>query len=147
MLFGFPCVSFCAECCVGWTILGFVMMHYAAGLVLSIIFQLAHVVHEVDQPTDSEINPVKQFANHQLATTNNFGTKNWLLTFYSGGLNFQVEHHLFPNICHVHYPKIAKIVRETAAEFKVPYNEHKSFGEAIRSHISFLKAMGRPALA
>ena len=131
---------------VGWTILGFVMMHYMAGFVLSFIFQLAHVVNEVDQPLDSEINPTRQFANHQLATTNNFGTKSWLLTFYTGGLNYQVEHHLFPGICHVHYPKISKIVKETAAEFKVPYNEHKTFAKAVKSHISFLKSMGQPKL-
>lgn len=126
-----------------WTILGFVAMHFVSGLVLSVIFQLAHMVHEVSHP-DVDMNPSSQFANHQLSTTSNFATNNWLLTFYTGGLNFQVEHHLFPGICHVHYPKIAKIVKETAKEFNVPYYEHRTFGQAIKSHLDFLKMMGSP---
>ena len=132
---------------VGITILGFVLMHFAAGFILSFVFQLAHTVEEVEHPEDSNINPATQFAVHQLATTNNFATKNWLVTFFTGGLNFQVEHHLFPGISHVHYPNISKIVRETAAEFKVNYFEHKTFGKAVKSHLGFLKDMGKPNVA
>ena len=75
-----------------------------------------------------------------------FGTKSWLLTFYTGGLNYQVEHHLFPGICHVHYPKIAKIVKETAKEYNVPYYEHKTFWGALKSHVAFLKVMSTPQM-
>lgn len=124
------------------TFLGFFVMHFFAGFVLSVIFQLAHVVDDVDHPEDSEINPTTAFANHQLATTSNFATKNWLLTFYTGGLNFQVEHHLFPGICHVHYPKIAKIVKQTAKEYGVTYNEHDTFWQALGSHLTYLRVMG-----
>ena len=127
------------------TILGFVLMHFTAGFILSLIFQMAHVVDDVKHPENSDMNPNRQFANHQLATTSNFATRSWLVTFYTGGLNHQVEHHLFPNICHVHYPRIARIVKETASEFKVPYYEHSTFMKALKSHIRYMKEMGQPA--
>ena len=73
----------------------------------------------------------------------NFSRKNKILSWYVGGLNFQVEHHLFTRICHVHYPRIAPIVKQTAEEFGVPYLEYRTFGDAFRSHIRLLKEYGR----
>ena len=128
---------------VGLTILGFVIMHALAGFILSLIFQMAHVVDEVQHPLDSSINPSTQFAKHQLATTSNFATRSRLVTFFTGGLNFQVEHHLFPLISHVHYPKISKIVKEVAARHGLPYYEHKTFMEAVRSHVHYLNTVGK----
>jgi linoleoyl-CoA desaturase len=76
-------------------------------------------------------------------TTVNFSRKSKFLTWYLGGLNFQVEHHLFPAICHIHYPAIAPIVKETAKEFGIPYLENPSFLIAVISHIKMLRAYGK----
>ena len=81
--------------------------------------------------------------SHQLKTTCNFGTKSKLLTWYSGGLNHQIEHHLFPQICHVHYPALAPIVKETAEEFGLPYRADTSFLGAIGLHLGQLRELGR----
>ncbi len=127
---------------------GFLMAHMLAGFVITVIFQLAHVV-EGPEHHDALETPVMEntWAIHQLKTTANFSPKNKLITWFVGGLNFQVEHHLFPNICHIHYPKISEIVRATVKEFDLPYYEHKKFMEAYRSHIKVLKSFGNPQLA
>ena len=129
---------------VWWKILiGFFLMHYVAGLILSIIFQLAHVMDEADMPLPDEDGTLKNtWAIHQLMTTVNFSTKNKLIGWFTGGLNFQVEHHIFPNISHIHYSKIAEIVKKTAREFNLPYNEFKSTRKAIIAHFDYLKLMG-----
>jgi linoleoyl-CoA desaturase len=127
---------------------GFVLMHIVGGIILSVTFQLAHAVEETDYPLPDNTGVLEHdWAVHQLHTTVNFSPKNRFLTWYMGGLNFQVEHHLFPKISHVHYPKIARIVRETAGEFNIPYLEHRSFAYALRSHFSHLKTLGHvPAI-
>ncbi len=130
-----------------WQVLiGFVIMHWTAGFILSIIFQLAHVVEGADQPLPNADGIVESdWAVHELATTSNFGRNNWLLTWYVGGLNFQIEHHLFPHICHVHYSAISPIVEKTAKEFGLNYNLKPRFRDALKSHIRMLKVLGRPA--
>jgi linoleoyl-CoA desaturase len=129
-----------------WQVLiGFVIMHWTAGFILSIVFQLAHVVEGADQPMPNEQGIVESdWAVHELATTANFGRNNWLLTWYVGGLNFQIEHHLFPHICHVHYSAISHIVERTAKEYGLNYNLKPRFRDAVRSHIRMLKVLGRP---
>ncbi len=132
-----------------WKILlGFFVMHYVAGLILSVVFQLAHVVDHADTPLPEKDGTMKNsWAIHQLFTTVNFGTKNRLVNWFTGGLNHQVEHHIFPNISHIHYTKISKIVKETAKEFNLPYNEYKTTRKAIISHFRHLKELGKkPAL-
>ncbi len=132
-----------------WKILiGFFVMHYIAGIILTIVFQLAHVVEKVEMPLPSNLGNMKNsWAIHQLFTTSNFSTNNKILNWFSGGLNFQVEHHLFPKISHIHYKKISKIVKKTALEFNLPYNEYRTTRDAIKSHFNFLKLMGtKPAL-
>ncbi len=125
-------------------ILGFVLMHLFQGLTMAIIFMLAHVVEETDFPMPCETGTMKNtWAVHQLYTTADFGRSNWLLTFFCGGLNFQIEHHLYPRVCHVHYKKISEIVKETAAAYELRYNENNTFRGAIGSHVRFLKALGR----
>ena len=124
-------------------LVGFFAMHYVAGLILSVIFQLAHVIEETETPLPSEDGLMKNtWALHQLFTTTNFGTKNKFLSWFSGGLNHQVEHHIFPHISHIHYPKIAQIIKETAKEFDLPYNEYKSMGSALVAHFKHLKYLG-----
>lgn len=128
---------------VKW-IIGFVIYTSVTGFILSIVFQLAHVVEETAFPV-AVLPPGKmedEWALHQLKTTANFATRNKFITWWAGGLNFQVEHHLFPRISHIHYPAISKIVSKTCRELGIPYLEHRTFGQAIRSHISYLKLMG-----
>lgn len=123
---------------------GFLIMHFVAGIILTVIFQLAHTVELTSHPIPDEHDLIENnWAIHQLNTTVNFSRNNKFLSWYLGGLNFQVEHHLFPGICHVHYPAIATIVKKTAEEFGVPYLENKTFAGAIQSHIKMLKAFGR----
>ncbi|CAM1359180.1 fatty acid desaturase family protein [Tenacibaculum soleae] len=133
-----------------WKVLvGFFIMHYTAGMILSVVFQLAHVVPNTKMPLpDKEGNLEHTWAVHQLYTTSNFAPKNWLINFYTGGLNHQVEHHIFPNISHIHYNKLAKIVRETAEEFNLPYNEYKTMTRALIEHFKQLGSLGKePQLA
>lgn len=135
---------------VWWKVLiGFVIMHYVAGLILSIVFQLAHVVEDAEVVLPDPSGTMKNtWAIHQLFTTVNFSTKNKIMNWFTGGLNHQVEHHIFPNISHIHYSKISKIVRQTAREFNLPYNEYKTTRKALIAHFRHLKQMGvRPAIA
>ena len=129
-------------------LLGFFVMHYVAGLILSVIFQLAHVMDQAEMHLPAESGTMKNsWAIHQLKTTVNFGTKNKIVNWFTGGLNHQVEHHIFPHISHIHYTKISKIVKETAKEFNLPYKEYKTTRKAIIAHFRFLKEMGmKPAL-
>lgn len=132
-----------------WKVLvGFFVMHYTAGLILSIVFQLAHVVDEAANPQPNEEGEIENtWAIHQLFTTVNFAPKNKIVNWYTGGLNHQIEHHIFPHISHVHYDKIAKIVKETAKECQLPYYEYKTFRSAVIAHFKHLKELGtKPAL-
>lgn len=141
-VFGLPIFVFD----ISWVValLGFVVMHFMAGLILSVIFQLAHVVGEAEYFEENNAGEIdNNFAVHQMRTTANFATSSKFWTWFSGGLNHQVEHHMFPNICHVHYMKLSKIVKDTAAEFDVPYNESPTIWGAIASHIKLLKKFGQ----
>lgn len=130
---------------VWWKVLlGFVLLHLVAGLILSVVFQLAHVVEDATFPLPDEKGNIEtEWAIHQMQTTANFARNNWLITFYVGGLNYQVIHHLFPRICHIHYPKIEPIIEQTAKEFGVPYIYNKTFLSAFRSHVRVLNKLGR----
>jgi len=127
-----------------WKILiGFFTMHYTAGLILSLVFQLAHVVPKTDMPLpDKDGNLEHTWAIHQLYTTSNFAPNNKFVSFFTGGLNHQVEHHIFPHISHIHYGNIAKIVKETAKEFNLPYHEYKTMTKAFLEHFNQLKILG-----
>lgn len=135
---------------VWWQVLlGFFVMHYTAGLILSIVFQLAHVVDETANPIPDENGEIENtWAIHQLYTTANFAPKNKIVNWFTGGLNHQIEHHLFPNISHVHYSKIAEIIKQTAAECNLPYHEFKTMRGAVAAHFRHLKELGmKPALS
>ena len=111
---------------------------------LGLVFQLAHVVEGVEYPEPDANGLIDEaWAIHQMKTTANFSCTS-LTTFMVGGLNYQVEHHLFPKICHVHYPEISKIVKETAKQHNVPYIENKTFLSALKSHSKMLKKYGSP---
>ena len=133
---------------VWWKVaLGFLAMHYTAGLILSIVFQLAHITHETTNPHPADTGEMEHtWAVHQLYTTVNFAPKNWFINWYTGGLNHQVEHHLFPHISHVHYGKIAKFVKESAAECDLPYFEYETMTGAVIAHFKHLKNLGKKPL-
>ncbi len=133
---------------LGWAkwLVGFLIVCLFAGFVLSIVFQLAHTVEHTEFPTanvDSNKLP-DEFAIHQIKTTANFATHNKLVNWLVGGLNFQIEHHLFPKISHVHYPAISNIIRTVCAEYQLQYIEYPTTRKAIAAHYRFLKQMGRP---
>ncbi len=132
-----------------WQLLiGIFVMHYLAGFVLAIIFQPAHVIEGTEYPVPDENRSLQtNWAVHQLRTTTNFGNSSRWFSWYVGGLNFQIEHHLFPNICHVHYRKLAAIVKNTAAEFGLPYKSVPTFLGALAGHARLLKQLGRPSVA
>lgn len=129
-----------------WQILlGYLLMHVFEGLTLSLIFMLAHAVEETAFPMPDEKGKMEEaWAVHQLKTSANFCCKSPLVTFFCGGLNFQIEHHLFPHICHIHYPKLAPIVRQTADRFDLTYIEKETLPKAFKDHYLFLKRMGSP---
>jgi linoleoyl-CoA desaturase len=130
----------------GWqqALIGFAIVSFTTGFAISIVFQLAHVVEGTTFPTpDPEKNKIQnEWAVHQVNTTSNFATRSRLLFWLLGGLNFQIEHHLFPRISHIHYPAISKIVRQVCSEYKIVYNEHVTFFGAIRSHLIHLRSLG-----
>ncbi|WP_430406821.1 fatty acid desaturase family protein [Fluviicola sp.] len=130
---------------IGWTILGFTLMHMMLGLTMSFVFQLAHVVENVEfeHAEDESLLIENEWAVHQLATTSDFAVDNKVVSWLVGGLNFQVEHHLFPRISHVHYPEIQKIVAKTCKEFGVTYYSYDSTGQALASHFRHMKRLGR----
>ncbi len=128
-----------------WVVLAFyASLWFAVGLILGVVFQVAHCAEEVEFPSASESGRIEHsWAVHQVETTVDFAPRNRLLTAYVGGLNFQIEHHLFPKICHVHYPQLAPIVREVCAEHGVRYTVHERFVSALSSHGQWLRRMGR----
>lgn len=136
---------------VGWKawLIGFATMHIAMGLSLALTFQLAHVVEGAHFEEAYDNRHIEQdWAVHQVLTTANFAPNNLLIRWYVGGLNYQIEHHLFPRISHVHYPAISQIVKETCKEFNIPYNEFKTTRKALMSHLRTMKDFGRvPDLA
>lgn len=128
----------------GTWFVGFMAMHYISGFILAIIFQPAHVIDGTIYPEpDPQGNLENNWAIHQLQTTTNFAPASKWFTWYVGGLNYQVEHHLFPQICHVHYPHIAPIVEATAKEFGLEYKSKKTFAEAIADHARMLQMLGK----
>lgn len=127
-------------------VIGFLALHMAQGLTMGLVFQLAHVVEGTEFPVpDTGGNMEEAWAEHQMRTTANFATASPIAAFFLGGLNQQIEHHLFPKICHIHYVKIGKIVRETAHEFNIPYTENPTFSGALRSHYRMLKKFSMEA--
>ena len=128
-----------------WMIfLAFLSSHFITGLSMSVVFQTAHIMPETEYPlpdTDGQIESERLI--HQMATTSNYAPKSRIFSWLIGGLNYQVEHHLFPNICHVHYRKIAPIIQETAEEFGVPYLYKETFIDAVIAHYRMLRHLGR----
>jgi linoleoyl-CoA desaturase len=131
---------------LGWetVFIGFLCLHAVMGVLFAVVFQLAHVVDKTEFPQpDENGNLPYEWAAHQLATTADFAPNSKITTWCVGGLNFQVEHHLFPRISHTHYPELHKIVREVCEQQGVLHREYSSVGQAILGHIKHLRTMGR----
>jgi linoleoyl-CoA desaturase len=131
-----------------WQVLvGFFIVMLTVGLVMGIVFQLAHINGDVafPEPVGSPQHIDNEWAVHQVETTADFAPGNWLLNFYTGGLNFQIEHHLLPHICHLNYPRLAPIIRATCEEFGVRYNCYPTWRQAFSGHMRELRFLGHPS--
>lgn len=125
-------------------LLAFLSMHFVTGLSISLIFQTAHIMPDTQFPQPDKNGVIMQdWAIHQLATTSNYAPKSRIFSWCIGGLNYQIEHHLFPNICHIHYRKISGIVSDTAREYNIPYLVKKTFISALWEHTKMLRQLGR----
>lgn len=124
-------------------VLAFLSMQFVTGLLISIVFQAAHVMPNAEFPLPNEEGKMEnERFEHQLITTCNFSQKGSFLFWILGGLTNQIEHHLFPQISHIHYRKIAPIVKQTALEYGLPYHSNGSFFRAIILHFKTLKMLG-----
>jgi linoleoyl-CoA desaturase len=132
---------------VGWAswLVGFLIITFICGLAISIVFQLAHVVEGTQFHVASQqgVKGEQEWAVHQISTTANFATSSKSLHWLLGGLNFQIEHHLFPRVSHVHYPQVSQLVKEVCREYNIVYHEYTSMFRAIVSHLSHLRNLGR----
>ena len=116
------------------------------GLTLSLVFQLAHVVENTEfehVPLDETKHIETAWAEYQVRTTANFAMGNRVISWFVGGLNYQIEHHLFPKVSHVHYPAISKIVIAKCREYNLPYNQYTTMTEALSSHFRMMKQLGK----
>lgn len=129
--------------CVGIvpTLIGLTIAGIVCGFCLATVFQLAHVVEGTEFKTIGENKVEQDWMIHQIQSTSNFATSNKFLTWILGGLNFQVEHHLFPKISHVHYPALNQIVKMTCKEFNISYNEHRTIRDSLKSHLKMIHEM------
>ena len=128
-----------------WVVIVFyAIMSFVCGVVLSVVFQLAHCVEEAafPMPVAGSDRMEAHWAVHQVQTTVDFARGNRLLSWYVGGLNFQIEHHLFPKVCHLHYPALAPLVEATCREFGVRYVAHRTLFSSLASHFRWLRRMG-----
>ena len=132
---------------MGWQswLVFFLSMHIGLGLTLSIVFQLAHVVEETEfNSVNGDTRQIEnEWAVHQVKTTTNFSPDSRIILWLVGGLNYQVEHHLFPRVSHIHYPALSKLVRAECATFRLPYNNLPTFRSAVISHFRFIRLLGR----
>ena len=127
------------------TLVGYAIVTLSCGIVIAIVFQLAHVVGEASFHHADDKDELKQveWAVHQINTTSNFAMRSRWVNWFTGGLNHQVEHHLFPRISHVHYPALSTIVQNTCEKFGIRYNSHRTVYSALRAHVVHLRDIGR----
>jgi linoleoyl-CoA desaturase len=124
-------------------LLAFISMHFITGLLVSVVFQIAHIMPANEFPLPNKDGMMKEdWYGHQFATTSNFSPDSNILFWFIGGLNYQIEHHVLPDVCHVHYKKLAKIVSQTAQDYGFPYNVKRTLYQAIKDHIIMLRMLG-----
>ncbi|MGB3142635.1 MAG: acyl-CoA desaturase [Maribacter sp.] len=127
-----------------WVILlAFLCMHMVTGILVSIVFQIAHIMPATEFPLPDEQGMMADsWHHHQFATTSNFSPDDKILFWLIGGLNYQVEHHVLPDVCHIHYKELTSIVAATAKEYNLPYHVKKNLLEAIGDHTKMLRSLG-----
>lgn len=129
-----------------WVVAGFFVMHFTSGFLLACIFQPSHVMStsEFSLPVmiDNERRMEDTWAVHEVVNTTDYAPRSRVLSWFIGGLNYQIEHHLFSGICHVHYRKLAPIVRNRAMAFNIPYHVQPTFIRALWEHAKMLKQLG-----
>jgi linoleoyl-CoA desaturase len=131
-----------------WQVLiGFFIVMLTVGLVMGVVFQLAHIGGDLQfpEPVGSPPRIENEWAVQQVETTADFAPHNALLSYYIGGLNFQIEHHLLPHVCHMNYPRLAPIVRATCEEFGIPYHCYPTWRDAFTGHLRELRDLGAHA--
>jgi linoleoyl-CoA desaturase len=132
---------------LGWLnwLIGFLIVHFTMGLCLTVVFQLAHLVTNTHfEAAEKDTNQLRsEWAIHEVITTSNFATENKIISWFVGGLNFQIEHHLFPRVSHIHYPAISSIIKKECNNHHLPYNSYPTLNEAFISHIRFMKELGK----
>ena len=133
---------------IGWTnwLVFFISLHVGLGFTLAVVFQLAHVVEETTfefAPTDEVTRIENEWAIHQVKTTSDFSPNSRIISWLVGGLNYQIEHHLFPRVSHIHYPALSKIVKEKCEAFDLPYNCIPSLRKAVISHFRLIRLLGK----
>ena len=130
-----------------YVVMGFLLMHFTAGLFLSCVFQPSHIMEasafSLPVHTDGERRMEDSWAVHEIVNTTDFAPRNRVLSWFVGGLNYQIEHHLFTGVCHVHYRKLAPIVQSTIAAFGLPYHTQPTFRRALLEHARMLKKLGK----
>jgi linoleoyl-CoA desaturase len=132
---------------VGWAswLIGYLVAGLTVSIVIAYVFQLAHAVEgpEFDSVGIDDKMIESEWAIHQIKTTANFAPDSKIISWFVGGLNFQVEHHLFPRISHIHYPEVSKIVKQKCEEFNLPYHCFPTFMQALSSHVKTMKKLGQ----
>ena len=125
---------------LAWAAAAFIIFHLVLSWTLAAIFQVAHLTPEMefDGVRDGD-----DWALHQLRTTANFATRSGIITWFAGGLNHQVEHHLFPNVAHTHYSGLRPIVLAVAHRHDIECHDLGNMVSALRKHFVLLKALGQ----
>jgi len=125
-------------------LIGFLVVNITMGLSLSVVFQLAHIVEKTTFDVADGTHKVigSEWAIHEIRTTADFAPGNRIISWLVGGLNFQIEHHLFPQVSHIHYAALSKIVRQQCELFGLPYNYYPTAWQAIYSHVRLMRRLG-----
>jgi linoleoyl-CoA desaturase len=125
--------------------IAFIATSAIASLALTVTFQLSHCLNEAATLEATHPGAPAEWHVHQVESTVDFAQKNPVLRWYLGGLNHQIEHHLFPRLPHTLHPDLAEIVRRTASDCGVAYHAHPTTGAALRSHSAWLRYLGSRA--
>ena len=136
--------------CVFYPFLSIVVLNLTAdiitGLWQAFISQITHVNSMVEWP-DRKKKYDTPWAEMQVATTVDFATSSWFWSMLTGTVNHQVAHHLFPGVLQTYYPHITPIVKQTCADFGLPYNSQPTVLHALLLHFGYLNIMGiKPSL-
>lgn len=129
-----------------WVVLlCWINMHILPGATFAFIFQVTHVFDGTCYPVPDKDGSIENnYAIHVLETTADFSRKKPIANWWMGCINIHVIHHVLPKVCHVHYPALTQILKDTADEYGVRYQENKNFWIALKKHMAMLKHLSKP---